>query len=190
MRAEDPKVRAEIFKAAEKKFAESGYAGTSVQDIIDATKYSKPVLYYHFDSKAGIYKALVDYAYDECYRLMQEAIQRSEELNEQLIEILTALFEFMRKRRNLSRIAFATAFAAKGELPDDLGHLEKGKRNFELVYGIIETARKAGRLDASFNVLELAYRIYGALTFHLMADVLEPKADGSRKARKESCVSS
>lgn len=129
MRTYDPKVRAALLKAAEAKFAERGYAGTSVQDIVDATKFTKPVLYYHFESKAGIYTALVDYAYDECYRLMQEAAKRSDKLEAQLVEILTELFEFLRKRRNLSRIAFATAFASPGELPEDMDHQTKGRRN-------------------------------------------------------------
>jgi len=150
MRTYDPKVRAALLQAAEAKFAERGYAGTSVQDIVDATGFTKPVLYYHFESKAGIYKAVVDYAYDECYRLMQEAATRSDKLDEQLVEILTELFEFLRKRKNLSRISFATAFAAPGELPEELDHQTKGRRNFELVYGLIDNARKAGRFDPQF----------------------------------------
>lgn len=185
MRTSDTKVRAGLLSAAEIKFAQCGYARTSVQDIVDATKLTKPVLYYHFESKAGIYKAIVDFAHDECYRLMQEAIASSDKLDEQLVAILTALFEFLRKRRSLSRIAFATAFAGRGELPENLGHKAKGRRNFELVFRLIDQTRATGQLDARFPSLELAHGINGALTFHLMADVLEPGADVSRKSAEQ-----
>jgi AcrR family transcriptional regulator len=181
MRPSDPKVRAALLKAAQEQFAQRGYAGTSVQDIVDAAKVTKPVLYSYFESKAGIYKAIVDFAYDECHRLMQEAVQHAPTLEKQLVEILTVLFEFLRERRDLSRIAFATAFAAPGELPENLDHQVKGRRNFELVHSQVQEARNAGRLDPSFDSLELAYGIYGALTFHLMANVLEPDAAVSRK---------
>ena len=72
----DGNTRSQILRAALKKFAHAGYAGTSVQDIVDAACVTKPALYYHFQSKAGLYQALIDYAHDERLRLMQEAVAR------------------------------------------------------------------------------------------------------------------
>lgn len=50
-----------------------------------------------------------------------------------------------------------------------------------MVYGLVEAARTTGRLSKQFETLELAYGIYGALTFHLMANVLAPGAEVSRE---------
>ena len=36
-----------ILRAALQRFADAGYAATSVQQIVDAAKVSKPALYYH-----------------------------------------------------------------------------------------------------------------------------------------------
>ena len=59
-------------------FADRGYAGTSVQDIVDQAKVAKPMLYYYFESKAGLYQALIDNAHDERFRIISEASETEE----------------------------------------------------------------------------------------------------------------
>src|SRR2546430_17353663 len=76
MLTSDSTTRQQVLRAALKKFADCGYEGTSVQDIVEAAKVTKPTLYYYFGNKADLYQALVDYAHDERLRLMQA---RSEE---------------------------------------------------------------------------------------------------------------
>src|SRR5436305_14630366 len=109
--------RQHILRAALRRFAHSGYAAASVQQIVSEADVSKPALYYYFRDKAGLFQALVDQAHDERYRLMQAAVARSKDLKMQLVEILTALFDYLQGNRELMRIAFATAFAAPGEVP-------------------------------------------------------------------------
>lgn len=59
MRKGDEK-RKELLNTAEKLFCRNGYEGTSVQDILDATKLSKGGFYHHFASKEDVLKALCD----------------------------------------------------------------------------------------------------------------------------------
>src|SRR5215472_12910555 len=109
--------RRHLLQAALKSFADRGYAATSIQDIVDAARVSKPVLYYYFPDKAGLFRALVERAHDERLRLMQAAAERKESVAEKLEEVITAVFEFSLENRELMRLAFATAFAAPGEAP-------------------------------------------------------------------------
>src|ERR1041384_5238344 len=89
--------RRQILRAALKRFAHSGYAAASVQQIVDYAKVSKPALYYYFKDKGGLFQALVDQAHDERLRLMQAAVADSNDLKTQLIEILTTTFDFLQK---------------------------------------------------------------------------------------------
>ena len=53
--------RQRIQRAALRLFADCGYAGASVQAMVDAAKVTKPTLYYYFKSKAGLYQSLIDW---------------------------------------------------------------------------------------------------------------------------------
>src|SRR5580692_7167662 len=112
-----PETRKQVLKAALKYFANAGYAATSVQQIVDDAGVSKPALYYHFRDKAGLFAALVNEAHDGRLRVMKEAAARGKNFREQAREILVALFNHFQKNRELTRIAFSTAYAAPGETP-------------------------------------------------------------------------
>ena len=166
--------RADILRAALKRFAHSGYAAASVQQIVDEAKVSKPALYYYFGDKARLFQSLVDEAHDDRLRLMQAAVARGKDLKEQLIEILTASFDYLQENRELMRIAFATAFAAPGEMPDGLRYSEKCERNFEFVHSVVKNALEAGALDKRFDSRELAFGFYGQLNAYLVSQLLMP----------------
>ena len=100
------KTRQRILRVALKIFADCGYEGASVQSIVDAARVTKPTLYYYFKNKAALFQSLIDLAHDERYRLMGEAAARGRSLEERLIEVLAALFEFINDNRALMRLAF------------------------------------------------------------------------------------
>lgn len=62
-RTNDPeKTRADILAVAFEEFAQRGFAGARVDEIAARTRTSKRMIYYYFESKDGLYKAvLADY---------------------------------------------------------------------------------------------------------------------------------
>jgi AcrR family transcriptional regulator len=174
--------RQQILQAALRRFAHSGYAAASVQQIVDEAEVSKPALYYYFRDKTGLFQALVDEAHDERFRLMQAAVARAKDLRGRLVEILTASFDFLQKNRELMRIAFATAFAAPGEVPENLSYSEKCERNFEFIHSLIKQALKNGDLDRRFDSWDLAHSFYGQLNAYLVSQLLRPECRLNRKA--------
>lgn len=181
----DSATRQHLLQAALSSFADRGYAATSVQEIVDAARVSKPALYYYFKDKAELFDALVDQAHDERYRLMQEAAQRGGTLAEKLEEIAAAIFEFSVRNRELMRLAFATAFAASGEAPGQAKCREKGKRVFEFIRKLIESGQASGELDESFSVDELAMGIYGQFNSHVMVRLLMPDCQLDRQRARQ-----
>jgi membrane fusion protein (multidrug efflux system) len=61
----DSSTRDKSLHSALKIFADCGYAASSVEAIVDAARVTKPTLYYYFQSKAGLFQALIDLAHDE-----------------------------------------------------------------------------------------------------------------------------
>jgi AcrR family transcriptional regulator len=184
MAKDGPETRRQILRAALKRFANAGYAATSVQDIVDDAKVSKPALYYHFKDKAGLFQALVHEAHDERYRILREAAARGGDLRAQLENILAALFDYFGQHRELMRISFATMFAAPGEVPANLSYADKCERNFEFVHSLIKRARKKGELDKRFDSEELTFGFYGLANFHLVANLVSPDFEPDKLTAK------
>ncbi|QSR20094.1 TetR/AcrR family transcriptional regulator [Novosphingobium sp. KA1] len=55
--------RREIVRIATAHFADKGFAGARVDEIAAATATSKRMIYYHFGSKEGLYRAVMREAY-------------------------------------------------------------------------------------------------------------------------------
>jgi AcrR family transcriptional regulator len=162
-----------VLDSAIQEFAHKGYSGTSVQDILKATGLSKPTLYYYFQSKAGLYRAIMDFAYDECLSRMQDRVAKAEGgIREKLLSVTMAMFEFAEKRPQLLRLVFASNFAAPEEIPAECVDKEKRRRNFDFVKDIVEESVKARELDGNFSAVELAHGLYGAISHHVRLHLL------------------
>lgn len=168
--------RQDILRAALKRFAHGGYAATSVQQIVDDAKVSKPTLYYYFSDKAELFQALVYEAHDERFRRIQDAIKRTKNVRAQLVEILVVLFDYFRDNRELMRISLATAFASPGEVPAGFNCSDRCERNFELVHTIIKKGLAEGEFDSRFESRELAFGFYGQANAYLMMQILAPES--------------
>ncbi len=62
----------EILAAAMEEFAERGLSGSRVDEIADRTRTSKRMIYYHFESKEGLYSAVLERAYAQIRSLESE----------------------------------------------------------------------------------------------------------------------
>jgi len=179
------RARDAVLASAVKAFARRGYAGTSMQDILRATGLSKPTAYYHFKSKAGLFRAILAYAYDESFRLMQSGLKDKATCQQRLVEVAAALFEFASRHRDLTRLVFATVFAAPQEIPPKSIDPVKRRRNFEFVLGIVQNGQKAGELDSACDPLELAHGIFGAISHQVRTHLIQRQGplDRSRASR-------
>ena len=181
----DSGARKKILNAALRQFAECGFAGASVQQIADDAQMTKPVLYYHFGNKAGLFHALIDWAHDERLRLMHSAAERGADLPTRLVEILAATFEFVRRNRALTRLAFSTAFAARGEVPEEANCIERGKRHYDYIHNLVREGLQERTLDRSFDSEALAMGVYGMMNFHVMVHLVMPEHTLTRRKAEQ-----
>jgi AcrR family transcriptional regulator len=174
-----------VLESAIKEFAKKGYSGTSIQDILSATGLSKPTLYYYFQSKAGLFRAILDFAFDESLRRIQVKVEREKGVRNRLVAVAAGVFEFAIERPELFRLVFGTAFAAPEEIPLESLALDKRKRHFDYVRSIVADGLKSGELDSDFAEAELAHGIYGAIShktrMHLLCE--EGKLNARSAAR-------
>ncbi len=173
--------RQRVLDSAIEAFARKGYAGTSITDILKATGLSKPTLYYYFENKAGLFRAILDFAFDEPYRLMTEGVAAKIGTAEKLVGIATVLFDFCGSHQHLTRLASATVFAAPEEIPPDSINPAKRRRNFEFVLGVVRDGQKRGELDANQDPVELTHGIYGSISHQIRMHLIAPTGRLDRK---------
>ncbi len=66
--------RAQLIEVGRKAFAENGYEATSVEQIAERAKISKPIVYEHFGGKEGLYAVVVDREVEHVVAAISEAI--------------------------------------------------------------------------------------------------------------------
>jgi AcrR family transcriptional regulator len=66
--------RAQLIEVGRSVFAERGYEGTSVEEIAERAKVSKPILYEHFGGKEGLYAVIVDREMEYVVAVISRAI--------------------------------------------------------------------------------------------------------------------
>jgi TetR/AcrR family transcriptional repressor of nem operon len=73
--------REKILDASEGLILEQGYAGTSIDQIIDAVGMTKGTFFYHFKTKNDLARALIERFAAADARLLRENLERAEKLS-------------------------------------------------------------------------------------------------------------
>jgi AcrR family transcriptional regulator len=99
-----------LFLAAADLFAEKGYASTSVREIVTRAGVTKPVLYYYFDSKEGLFRAIIDWAAQLQQQVITEALGEPgpvlERLNGFLRRVYRGVYEYQSLFRMIHNLIF------------------------------------------------------------------------------------
>jgi AcrR family transcriptional regulator len=104
--------RAQLIDVGRAVFAERGYDATSVEEIAEQAKVSKPIVYEHFGGKEGLYAVIVDREMEKVVRTIAEAISTGsprERLENAAIAFLTYVKDDPDGFAVLSRAAPRTA---------------------------------------------------------------------------------
>lgn len=153
--------RERLLQAAQRLFALRGYRGTGVQEIVESVGVTKPTLYYYFGSKAGLYRTLVEKAFDERFEQIQKAAESVVGIQNKLTAIMDALLTYTKEHTELMRLAYANIYAAPEEVPEEVRSLRKINGTFEYVHDLIRSAQAAGELDSQYDSEGLTIAIYG-----------------------------
>ena len=85
---EAEQTKADILEAALAVFSRAGYEAARLEDIASAAEVTRGAIYHHFDSKAGLYLALIEDASELANKAINQAIQQGGSLTEIIERIL------------------------------------------------------------------------------------------------------
>ncbi len=107
-RTNDPeRTQADILRVAEAEFGEKGLAGARIDEIAEATRTSKRMIYYYFGSKEGLYLAVLEEAYRRVRDIESELKLQDLEPEEALRRLVAFTFDHHLDHENYIRLVMS-----------------------------------------------------------------------------------
>lgn len=156
----DVRARDRLFLAAIELFNRRGYSASTVREIVEAAGVTKPVLYYYFGSKEGIYLALLEEA-RKAFQSRVEAVKKSRgRVREKIFRLSRELFRLFRENIELVRLVHAIYYGPPQGAPhfdfDAFHHTFQ-----EVLEHLIEEGIRTGELRPG-KVSPMATALHGA----------------------------
>jgi AcrR family transcriptional regulator len=113
--------RARLLEAGTALFAEKGYASTTVREIVAKAGVSKPVLYYYFKNKEGIFLAILDWAAEKQEDLLAEVLDMPGTALDRLIDLFRLIYQGVMENQDLFKMIHTLKeIYVKGLSPDEI----------------------------------------------------------------------
>jgi AcrR family transcriptional regulator len=147
--------RARIFREAARIYAFKGYAGTSIREIAEAAGVTKPLVYYHFESKERLYLALLLEAMDRWQAEVVAIVVRPDSAKARLRDLLGLM---VREAREVPEIlCFVTdALTLARRLPLDFDYMARGRELFQKYVDLIDDGQGNGEFRAADSTVVAA----------------------------------
>ncbi len=159
---------ARILDAALRLFSEHGYEGTSTREICELAGITKPTLYYFFESKEGVYRALVEKAFQEYTSIVESALSAGT-LREKLRRLAEQMFDRTSANPQLGRFLFSIVYSINSPF---VQQVQSSHQNLiTRVQQAVSTAVKAGEIspgDFEVRATVLNGALVEALSNHLI----------------------
>lgn len=102
-----PNARQRLLHAALQLFSSKGYAASSVRELVETAGVTKPVLYYYFSNKEGLYLALLGGGLELFHQVALQALQAPGSIRERICGYCTALLDIFIEHLDIARLIYA-----------------------------------------------------------------------------------
>ena len=177
--AAEASARERLVTAALELFNSRGYAATSVREICAAAGVTKPVLYYHFESKEGLYLHVMKAGFSDLEPVLKAARERTGPVRERLALLLDETYELFLRHVPEVRLMHAIYYGPpQGAPPFDFEAYHKLVE--DRVRELIEAGAAAGECAAD-RVEEATWLVLGILNTAIEIHLCHPEVPFGRE---------
>jgi AcrR family transcriptional regulator len=116
-KARNGSVRDRLLDAAIARFSTRGYAATSIREIVEAAGVTKPALYYHFRSKEGLYRAILDAVADTMEATLAASLPGAGTVRERIERLFLAMYAVFEREKAAVRFLNSVFWGPKQGTP-------------------------------------------------------------------------
>jgi AcrR family transcriptional regulator len=170
----EPAVRERLLEAAVGLFVRKGYHATSVREIVEAAGVTKPVLYYWFKSKEGVFHALMEMAVEAHREVVARVLAQPGTAAERILLLGEQVLELIRENADVVRLFDAVYYGPREGAPAvDFDALHGEFRR--VLFGLIDEGVTSGEFRSD-ELEAMQSALLGAFLVCNVA-VLAPGAD-------------
>jgi TetR/AcrR family transcriptional regulator len=154
-------IREALMGAALTLFTQRGYSATTVREVVEVAGVTKPVLYYYFGSKEGLFLELMRTHFGRLEAVVDVYRQEKVSIRKRLMAMLDKGFLYVQQHRDFVRLMHVVYFGPSGEAPHfdfDAYH----QRYHDLIARFMEAGIEKGEFRSG-NAGDMAWIILGAI---------------------------
>jgi TetR/AcrR family transcriptional regulator len=155
-------LRARILAEGTRLFADRGYSGTSIREVVEAAGCTKPALYYHFTSKEGLFLACIRSQTDLFTAMIEESVQGPGTPRARITAGLRVFFEYVRVHPTGIRLIWRAEMQPETGQPEfDFDSLRT--RHTALVKDRLAEARLAREIREDVDLDDATHALVGMI---------------------------
>ncbi|TAM56108.1 MAG: TetR/AcrR family transcriptional regulator, partial [Acidobacteria bacterium] len=171
-------VRGRLMTGAIALFASKGYAATTVREIVAAAGVTKPVLYYHFGSKEGIFLAMMREAVAEFEATATAAVGEPGTSRDRIARFLDRMFDLVLQHLDVMRVIDAIYYGPPQGAPFfDFETIHQ--RFIETLAGLVREGMAAGELRPG-DAEDVAWALVGPFEVARGMSLCHPEVEFGR----------
>jgi AcrR family transcriptional regulator len=191
--------RADILAVAIEEFSAKGLAGARVDEIAERIHTVKRMIYYYFGSKEGLYRAVLEHAYDHIRTIESDLDLDSLAPDEALRHLVKVTFDYHNKHPEFVRLVMSENIHHGAHIAGLANIKERNRTVIATLRKLIERGVKSGDFRDDIDPIELHmtisalafYNVSNRHTFSIIfgRDMTSPKAVGSRREAVADIIS-
>lgn len=117
----EAEVRDRIFNSALRLFSQKGFAATSLREVAEEAQTTKPMIYYYFGSKEGLYSGIVRQILGEMAETIRRGLPAEAEPTEQVRAFCARYLEYFLANEEVIALVLREVFGLGGGAMETFG---------------------------------------------------------------------
>jgi AcrR family transcriptional regulator len=166
-------VRGRLLSGATGLFAAKGYAATTVREIVERAGVTKPVLYYYFRSKEGIYLELMREPFGKFATLVEETLLPAGSARDRLFRLCLAAYDIFVENIDAARVMYSIYYGP----PQGAPFVDFDAYHHRFQEAVLQVLREGIR-DGEFrrvNLPDATWAVIGALNVAMEVELCHPR---------------